>query len=173
VRRSEPSKLLPELVSGRGTARRSRGVEGCARAGALSNEEQNTVQILENIDCANAQCLDPTLPEPGITPGIPRRSIAPGMRLSIDLDAQLRPVTIEIERVFSGGVLLAPLEASLRSPKLLPQQHFGQRHLPPQCARAPKRFPRTPDHPLAPRRRANPSTMLRMVPLPETSSGRI
>jgi hypothetical protein len=172
VKLSTPLKFLPELVSGRGTARRSRGVEGCALPNTLRNEEQNTLEVVQNIGGRNAQRLDPARAKPSIPGSITSRPIAPRVRLAIHFDAKLRPIAVEIERIRSRGMLLAPFKPGLRAAKLLPQQHFGQRHLPPQFARSVIGFAGTPDHLPAPKRRINRSTMLRMVPLPETSSGR-
>jgi hypothetical protein len=69
--------------------------------------------------------------------------------------------------------MLAPkFEPAGLPPKGLPDHHFRERHICTKVARAPYRlcpsfWRNVSEHSVS------PSTMLRMVPLPETSSGRM
>ncbi|BCA58712.1 hypothetical protein HMP06_1481 [Sphingomonas sp. HMP6] len=165
--------FLPERVSGRGTVRRSRMVEGCTLACAQGDETENPVQMSQNINRRNTKGDNAAFGHPGVARGIPRWSVSPAMRLAVDLDAKLGRVAIEVERIVARRVLLSPIMTSAAAAQLLPEQHLGQRQFMAQLARSVPSFAGSPDHrACSPKRRANPSTMLRMVPLPETSSGR-
>ena len=165
--------FLPELVSGRGTARRSRGVEGCALRGVCDDTTKDCIEIAQDVCRRDTQRDDPLCFEPGVASGIALRSVAAIVRFAINLDAKPRGMAIEIERIDACGMLPSPFVSHAAFAQLLSQQDLRQGHLAPRRARAAKRFGCAPDHAArSPKRRANPSTMLRMVPLPETSSGR-
>ena len=164
--------ILPELVSGRGTARRSRVVEGQACARCVDYTLGASVGIAQDLSGGNPQRRDPSLGKEGIAFRIALRPVAHVVRDTIDLDPQPCIAAIKVEDEIVTAVLATKLEAIGAGLKHAPQQNFGQRHFPAQLARFANgsggRFWRNIFQ-----HRKNPSTMLRMVPLPETSSGRI
>ena len=165
------SLFLLELVSGRGTARRSRVVEGQARGSLGDNASNNHVQILKHIGRRNTHRRDPAIGKPVVADIITGRLLPPRMRLAIDFDRQPRVAAVKIQRVGARRVLAAELQTTRSSAQRLSQQHFRQSHRLPQSARLTDR-PRFCLWRDILERNGHPSTMLRMVPLPETSSGR-
>ncbi len=165
------SSFLPELVSGRGTARRSRVVEGQSRTRLGNDPAENCIGIAKNFDSRNAHSPDAARREPGIPSSVSLRPIAKPVHLAIHFDREPGIATVEIKTEFAGGMFMPKFESCRPLAKLSPEETFGQAHL------APSR-PRLPHSPFASFRRmilehrARRSTMLRMVPLPETSSGR-
>ena len=164
--------FLPELVSGRGTARRSRVVEGQACSRRIDDIRRAGFSIAHYIGSWNAKRFDSGRREEGIPPCVAAWPVAHIVRDTIDLDAQSCIAAIEIENEIITTVLTSEFEAIGARLKYAPQQHFRKRHLSAQSAGFPNgaggRFRcNIPEH------RIHPSTMLRMVPLPETSSGRI
>jgi hypothetical protein len=95
------------------------------------------------------------------------------MRLPIHLNAQFRSIAVEIQRVRTRRVLLAPMQIPLLLSQLLPEQHLRQAHRASKFTRAPVGFSLTFKHLLRfpPRLRRGPSTMLRLVPLPQQAGG--
>jgi len=161
--------ILPELVSGRGTRRRSRMVEGQSCLRFDNDPADHGVGIPQYVSSCDAERLDPGVLERGVTEFIALRTITPRMRLAIDLYGEACVATEEVEDVLTARMLAAKFEAAGMPAKHLPQDNFRQAHFAPEvtCSR---RRSRT-------RLRCNvlkhgPSTMLRTVPLPETSSGR-
>jgi len=139
----------------------------------LCNIGNNAFEAPQHIGCRNAQGENAMRRKPRIAALIPRWPVTAIMRFTVHFDAQLRLVTIKVERESSGGMLLSPMMARLFSAQFFPQQYFGQRHFPAQFARLADRFAGSLEHCLRLLSRfTRPSTMLRMVPLPEASSGR-
>jgi hypothetical protein len=161
------SSFLPENVSGRGTARRSRVVEGQACLGLGHDVTANRVQIQQNIGCSDAQCFNACGTQPYVPCPITGRTVPAPMKLPIDFDGQAAIAAEKIQNIRACRMLPAELDALRPLPQLLPQQDFRQGHLASPFARQPYGLSRSAQH------RISPSTMLRMVPLPETSSGRI
>ncbi len=163
--------FLPQLAWGRGTARRSRGVEGQARSRLSNHSAHHGVEIAQHVGRRYAYRGDPTLRHPPVAYNVALGTIAPVVRFAVDLDRKTRIGTEKIEDIVATWMLSAELQAVRSGAKRLPQQHFGKRHLA-------AKFPRISDAVRTPlgrnilEHRDNPSTMLRMVPLPETSSGR-
>jgi len=164
--------FLPELVSGRGTARRSRVVEGQSRTCSNDNVLDHAGQILEHLDRWYPQSRNTNVAKPCVPSRILRRPIATSMRLPVNFDRQSGIATEEIEAEFPPRRSLTPKFQPARTlSKFLPKQHLRQRHLTSEAAGLPHRvnsalWCRVLEH------RFCPSTMLRMVPLPEPSSGR-
>ena len=101
--------ILPELVSGRGTSRRSRMVEGQPRGGLRRNPTQHRIRVAENIGRRNPQRLNPGRSQPPIPGRIPLRSVTPRVGLSIHFYRQPRIAAEEIQNVRPGGMLAAEL----------------------------------------------------------------
>ena len=178
---TSPSKLgedfasrsvLPELASGRGTARRSRVVEGEARAGTFHHMRQRRLEIAVDFSGRDAERADTRLCKPGVSHLIALRPISAIMRLSVDLDREPGVCAEEVEDIRPARMLTPELEAARPNRKMSPEQQFRKAHRASQASRA-----RDPagswSRCAVPEHRAAPSTMLRMVLLPETSSGRI
>src|SRR3546814_1599858 len=64
VMSSDGPLFLPELVSGRGTVRRSRMVEGQPRLRGRDNPPHDTVQIAKHLACGNPHRRDTVRLEP-------------------------------------------------------------------------------------------------------------
>ena len=164
--------ILPELVSGRGTSRRSRMVEGQACRGFVNYPSKHRVRIVQNVARCDAQRPDPDRFEPSISCPVTDRLIASRVSYAIDFDGQPRVSAKEINDVRTARMLTAKLEATRSLTQPTPENYFRKTHLSPKLAcfdrRAGASFRRDVfEHPLF------PSTVLRTVPLPETSSGRI
>lgn len=161
------TSILPELVSGRGTARRSRVVEGRARRSHVKNLRHCRVEIAQHIAGGDAQSLDPVFGQQGITPGIFRGSFFKAMSLAIRFDAQPRLGTVEVEDEGSGRMLATKLEPVRAGAELRPQGDLGKREGAAQSARSFDGLSWFSQH------RVCPSTQLCIVPLPKQSWGRI
>jgi hypothetical protein len=166
-----PSSFLPELVSGRGTARRSRVVEGQARTRFGNDPAQDRIKVPENLGRRNPQRRNPATSQPGIPSRIARRSLPKTMRLAIHLDREPCIAAVEIETERTGRMLVTKLEPGRPLAQFSPQQRLGQAHRTTPRSRSLHGVP-APFRRMILEHRTCPSTMLRMVPLPETSSGR-
>jgi hypothetical protein len=163
--------ILPELASGRGTARRSRVVEGQAHSRASDDVSKDCVDILEDLPRGYPEGVDFSSGKPGVARCIPPRPISKGVGFPIDFDREPGIAAEEVENIGPAWMLSAELHSLRLMSQALPKNHLRQGH----------RLPKDPcvlnavgsrfgcnifEHP------EGPSTMLRMVPLPETSSGR-
>ena len=162
--------ILPELASGRGTSRRSRMVEGQASLRLVDNPAKDRVRIFEDIGGRNTQCLDSSGPQALVPNVIPPGPVAARMRLPVHFDRQPRVGAEKIQHIGSGRMLASKLQAIRALSKPMPDDDLGQSHLATKlaCAARGSRLRLWCDvfqH--------FPSTVLRTVPLPETSSGRI
>jgi hypothetical protein len=146
-------------------------VEGQARLSRHGYSPHHRLQITKHFARRNPQRLDPMRRKPRVAARIVFRSIGTLVHLTINFDSKPCITAIEIEGVIPAWMLSAELKTIRPPPQNLPQHDFGRRHGAAQAARLIHRssfgfwryVPK--DH--------FPSTMLRMVPLPETSSGRI
>ena len=161
------SSILPELCSGRGTARRSRGVEGQARGRRAQDMRHHRVEFAQHISRRDAQCLDSVFGKKRVSPRISRSLRLETMSLAIDFDAQTGFGAVEIENVRPRRMLATKFQPVRASTKLRPQGHFGERERAAKLACSSNRLARFAQH------SACPSTMLCMVPLPKPSLGRI
>ena len=149
-------------------------VEGRALARVAGNRNYNTVEIAKNFDRRDSQRRDAVGRQPSIPSRVSRRAISMAMALPVHFDAQLRRVTIEVQRIRTRRMLLSPFMPHSVLSKLFPKQDFRKAELPTVLARLAVGLSISLQHFAGPVSRcARPSTMLRMVPLPETSSGRI
>jgi hypothetical protein len=164
--------ILPGLASGRGTARHSRVVEGQARCRLIDDPLNYDVGIIEDFVSSYPKSFNSGGEQPCISSCVPRRTIASGVGLAIDFNRQTRVTAEEVENVLSGGMLSTEFETAGPTAKRLPKYHFRKRHLASKPTSVPSRsFLRLRCNVLE--HQPGPSTMLRMVPLPETSSGRM
>jgi len=130
--------FLPELVSGRGTARRSRVVEGQSRPGSRDNVLDHARQIPQHLARRYPHGRHTRLPQPSVTSSIPSRPVATSMRLAIDLDRQPRVAAEKVEAQFPPRRPLTPkLQPTWAFAQFLPEQHLRQRHLAAKPARLP------------------------------------
>ena len=159
----EGLKILPG--TGRGTARRV--VEGQALQASLHDEIHNGAQIGKHVASWNPQNVHGVASQPPIPILVPLRLVSAIVRLSVDLDRERGIETIEVEYIGAGGMLSAELDTCGTLAQFAPKKHFRQCHGLAKRARVSDGFSWSHQH------CASPSTMLRMVPLPETSSGRI
>ena len=95
--------------------------------------------------------------ENSLPPCIVKRTGAPIMGLKVHLDDKFRPGTVEIGDITDDGMLSAKLRPRGAAAQMLPEQHFGQAHLPTELASVAHA----------------PSTNLRLAPLPMLGMGRI
>jgi hypothetical protein len=156
-----PFSFLPG--TGRETIRRM--VVGYARARLVEGVADYGFQIRQHIGCWNAQHCHADFCQPGITNVVALRSIATIMGFAVYLDRQPGVAAKEIEDVGACGMLAAELDAGRALSQFAPEKALWQAHRLAQYARALDCASRPTQH------HRNPSTMLRMVPLPETSSG--
>jgi len=134
--RGESSSILPELVSGRGTAPRSGVVEGQARTCFRKDSAQHGVEVAQHFLRGNAQCHDARGCEPGVPTIVTPGTLSKGVRFPIDLDRQSCVGAIKVETIFARRVFAPELEAVRSLPQQLLQQYFGQTHFPPPSTRS-------------------------------------
>jgi len=168
----EPSSFLPELVSGRGTTRHRRVVEGQPRTCSYDNMAYYALNISEYVYRRYSQCRDTSRCEPSISTSIALRPVSTAVRFAIDLDRQPRITAIEVEtKLFPCRALSPKFQVAGPLSQLLPKQNFWQRHLATEPTRLSNRLHLSLRCDVS-EHSPCPSTMLRMVPLPEPSSGR-
>ena len=122
-------KILPELVSGRGTALRSRVVEGQARNRCPKHSIGFAFNILQYFRCGNAKGFNTLFVKPIVSRHILIRAITKIMRHTINLHRKPRIITIEIENIRTGRMLPPEFQAIRSLPKLLPEHDFRKRHV--------------------------------------------
>ena len=159
----EGLEILPG--TGRGTARRV--VEGQARPAGRNNEIYDRAQVGQYVAGGYPQDVHELASQPPVPIRVPLGLVSAIMRLAVDLDRERGVEAIEVEYIGAGGMLPSELDAGGALAQFAPQQNLGQSHGPAQFARLFHCSRWSRQH------HASPSTMLRMVPLPETSSGRI
>jgi hypothetical protein len=165
------NSFLPELVSGRGTARRSRAVEGQASARFRHNPAYDRIKIIEKVARGDTKRLNSSGAQPFVASCVPGWSVASRMDFAVDFNGQPSIAAKRIENIRSGWMLASEFEPTWVLPEHLPQKHLRERHLTAKMASV-------SHSPLSGLRRdilehePCPSTVLRTVPLPETSSGR-
>lgn len=166
-----PSSFLPELVSGRGTVRRT--VEGHALPRVFADGAHHAFDASEHFSRGYSQGENAVRCQPGVTSGISSGPASPLMRFAIDFDAKLRRIAVEIKRIYPCRMLTAAAMAGSVPSELLPKHDFGKRHLPSLRFGLSPRLSCALEYGFWPLPRfARPSTMLCMVPLPQQSWGR-
>ena len=163
--------IHPELVSGRGTARRSRVVEGEMRPRRIDNVGERGFQIRQHILRQNTQCGNSVPGKPRVARFIQQGTAAKIMRSAVDLNRQTGIAAEEIEHIGSAWMLAAEFEAAGALAQFRPQQNFGQGHVLTQLSGAVdfSRFRLWRD---IFQHRNYPSVSASHCHLPETSSGR-
>jgi hypothetical protein len=141
--------------TGRGTSRRL--VEGLA---LRQNAGKRPLHIVQDVARGQTQRTIALRNQPFVPRLVAERDAAAVVRFSVDFNRKACGKADEVENERSGGMLATPFMPRRSRPELPPEQHFRQRHLPPQLARGADRCTGTPKH------RASPSTVLRTVPLP-------
>ena len=126
--------ILPELASGRGTARRV--VEGQSRPRFNHNPAKDRIHIAENVGSGNAERPDPCCLKPSVPFVVPLRPITTRMRCSIHFDRQPGIAAVEVQNIRARRMLTPELEALGTLTKRLPEDDLGQSHLSPKAARA-------------------------------------
>ena len=129
------SSFLPELVSGRGTARRSRVVEGEPRPRFGNDQGQGRRKVIQNRACRNAQGRNARTCEPTISRVIPVRVVTHAVDHAIHLNGKPRIGAIEIQNIRATRVLAAEFQSAGPFAQLTPEQDFRQRHFAPQLSR--------------------------------------
>jgi len=119
--------ILPELVSGRGTARRSRVVEGESRLRFRENPRNCRVRIIENNSSGNPQSPNAGPSEPSVPRLIAGRIIAHVMRDAVHFDRKPSIATVKVENVRTAGMLPAEFEPAGAFAKFAPKQSLRQR----------------------------------------------
>jgi hypothetical protein len=161
--------ILPELDSGRGTARRV--VEGETRKRLPKHETKNGFQISQHVARADAQGRYASLGKPGIAPFVPLRAITKTVCVAIDLDCKPGVGAKEIDDVSAAGMLPPELQSPRAFTQLSPKDHFRQRHLATQPAGLVDLSGLWPWRNIA-KHVLSPSVSASHRHLPETSSGR-
>ena len=89
----------------------------------------DAIQIAENIVRGESYYTMAILRQESVSPGVEIGPVASLMRLAIDLHRQPRGAAIEVDNIRPDGMALAKLSAEFAPPDLIPEPHFGQRHL--------------------------------------------
>ena len=162
--------ILPELASGRGTIPRRGMVEGQTCAHFSFDPPPHGVRVIEHVSCGDPKGFNARFAKPPVALDVVLRAVTSRVSLAIDFDRQTRVAAEEVENVRTGWMLPTELHAIRPLPQPLPKNDLGKRHLAPQLPSSrrgswPGFWRDVFQH--------GPSTVLRTVPLPETSSGRI
>ena len=104
--------ILPKLRLGRGTARRSRAVEGQARPGSLDNAEQHTLHVSKHFSGRDPHREDAMSCQQRVALSVGNRIRTTIMTLAIDPDAKPCGRAVEIERERTGGMLMPEFQAA-------------------------------------------------------------
>jgi hypothetical protein len=168
----EPLSFLPELVSGRGTARQSRVVEGQPGCRFGNDATDDPVGVPQYLHCRNTKRRNPGPKKPRIARFVAQGAVAASMGFAVDFDSQPRVAAEKVENERPGRMLAAKFEAGWALSERLPNLHLWHAHFSAKASRAANGdraglWCDVFEH------ASGPSTMLRMVPLPEKSSGRI
>lgn len=102
--------ILSELVSGRGTGRRSRMVEGQARDRLAHDPPKHRICIFSQRIGGYSQRLDACRPKPFITSRVSLRTVPAIVRLTVKFDGESRIAAEEIEDIGIRRMLTAKLE---------------------------------------------------------------
>ena len=134
-RNGEANRLiLPELVSGRGTARHSRVVEGKTRLCFVNNPPKHRVSIVQHVTGRYPQSGNSRRVKPGVSSCIAHGLISAGVAFAIDLDCKSCVTAEEIQNVRTARVLAAELQSGWALPETIPEDHLRKAHF---AAKAP------------------------------------
>ena len=95
----------------------------------VQNHRQNCVEITENVPSGDAQSFVASVKKDYVTRLITLRPIASIMRLTVNLNGKPALQANEIDYIPAEWELTPEAQAARPLTKLLPQKHFGQRHL--------------------------------------------
>jgi len=135
-------------------------VEGSSLTTSRNDSIHTHLQILQNVPSPNPEHRKSLSFQRRDPRAIAFRPVATIVRLAIDLDPQSDFEAGEVDYVRSNRKLAAEAKTAGPFAQLLPQQDFGQAHVLAQAASCPDRLDRADED------KGDPSTMLRMVPLP-------
>ncbi|KRA81420.1 hypothetical protein ASD76_12775 [Altererythrobacter sp. Root672] len=146
-------------------------MEGQASTRKLNERLHRRIAVTQHIARWNSDRFNAHPIEPQVTPAIERRALGIVAGIPIHLNRKPGVAAKEVEHERPGWVLATELEPVGTLAKPLPQENFRQRYglaQAPGCANAASfRFRCYAfEHAVNP-----PSTMLRMVPLPEQARG--
>ena len=163
--------VLPELASGRGTARQRRVVEGQSCSSRSNDRIENRPDVTKNFRRRYPEGLYSGGSHPPVASRVSAGSVAAIMDLAVNFDRQTGIAAEKVQDVGAAGMLAAKLQAVRPLSQRLPEHDLGKGHFATQPAcRADASLSSFRCDVL---KHFCPSTMLRMVPLPEPSSGRI
>jgi hypothetical protein len=129
------------------------------------NEREHALKIVENVASGNPQCLEPRRRKLPIANSVSLRVIAHRVGLTVEFNGNSTLQTGKVEYV-SHRRELPPEAKTLRAlPKMMPEDDLRQGQLPTQLARETNIPIRCADSAVS-NALLDPSTMLRMVPLP-------
>jgi hypothetical protein len=103
-------------------------VEGAFGKG--DDRRNDRSQVLQHIYCTHPHYPVPVLVQKSVTQFVTLWPISSFVRLAIDFDDQRRLTHEEIHYMGTYRMLPAKLDPGLRPAKRLPEQHFGELHLP-------------------------------------------
>jgi hypothetical protein len=125
----------------------------------VDNACDNPFNVVPNCDCRDAQRADSFSVCPTVTAFVARRILSAAMREAVYLDRYRGFAAKEVEDIGSRRMLPAKLQAGRPQAQIPPQSRLWRCHGFSQAARR--------EH----TQFKNPTTMLRMVPLPAKSRG--
>ncbi len=135
-------------------------VEGARGNAARNDPSKHSIQIAEHVTRSDPQHFKTVPAKQRISRRVTSWLITPTMTLSIHFDDQAPLQTGEIDRNLRHRKLPTELQSTRTCAKHLPEQDFGQTHIPPQLASASHLLDRSLEDAW------DPSTALRAVPLP-------
>jgi len=135
-------------------------VEGSPFATSRNDSIQAHLQILQHVSRRNSEHGKSLPVQRRVPRAIAFRPVVAIVRFAIDLDPQSNFEAGEVDYVRSYRKLASEAKTVGPFAQLLPQQDFGQAHVLAQAASCPDRLD------WADGDKGDPSTMLRMVPLP-------
>jgi hypothetical protein len=115
----------------------------CTNATLILNGDRNPLEVVTQFGRGNAQDIKTERPQFSIADSIVLQSIGAVVRRAVHFDNQMRLTTIEIDDIWTDGMLPAKLEAVLTPAKHRPERSFRWTCLASQIAPAVEMFKRT------------------------------
>jgi hypothetical protein len=100
-------------------------VEGQSQATRLDDMAHRRVEVAEHVGSGQSKRRHPVKRQPGVALGVEVGLIAAVVMRTVDLNAELRLGTEEVEDELAHGMLLAELQAGGACAQGLPKQDFG------------------------------------------------
>jgi hypothetical protein len=147
-------------------------VEGQAQDRFCHDPAHHAIEVRQHLPSRDSHRFDTRSSEPAVSRGVAGGTVSPLMGFAVDLYRKACIAAEEVEVVRAGRMLASEFQACRSGSKHLPEENFRKAQFSAEAARL------SNGSSSAARRDVLehcgcPSTMLRMVPLPETSSGRI